>query len=109
MEGLQLGIERAQNGPLGAVMNTARALSAVGAGLTIGGASAGELPLIDSRPPLAMAQPAAAASSQAPININIYPAPGTDPEEIARMVRRELQAVQSKQAARSRSRLTDRD
>ena len=111
MQGLAQGLNDGQASPLQAVMATAKKLTAAGAGLTLGAgvAMAGTLPL-DNRPPLS--QPGAAASQSAaasPINITVNAAPGMDERALARMVAQEIDKAQRQQAARGRSRLTDRD
>ena len=111
MQGLAQGLNDGQASPLQAVMATAKKLTAAGAGLTLGAgvAMAGTLP-IDNRPPLS--QPGAAASQHAaagPINITVNAAPGMDERALARLVAQEIDKAQRQQAARGRSRLTDRD
>ena len=54
MAGFEQGILGAQGGPLAAILDTAKRLTAAGAGVLIGGAAlAGELPRIDTRPAIA--------------------------------------------------------
>lgn len=104
MEGLEQGILGGKDGPLGAIMDTAKRITAIGAGMLVGGSAlAGELPSIDARPAMA------AMSSMAPmqVTINIYPQPGQSPEEIGREVARQLQQLEGQRAARGRSRLAD--
>lgn len=110
MEGLHQGIENGQGGPLGAVMNVAKRLTAAGAGIAIGAASglAGAVTM-DTRPPISAARPAAAASAASPINITINAAPGMNEQQLAQLVAREVERIQRQAAARSRSRLTDKD
>ncbi|WP_054287168.1 phage tail tape measure protein [Gulbenkiania mobilis] len=110
MEGLHQGIENGQGGPLGAVMNVAKRLTAAGAGIAIGAASglAGAVTM-DTRPPISAARPAATASAASPINITINAAPGMNEQQLAQLVAREVERIQRQAAARSRSRLTDKD
>jgi TP901 family phage tail tape measure protein len=109
MEGFEQGILGGQGGPLAALMDVSKRLTAAaGAGMMIGGAAlAGELPAIDTRP--AMAPMAAMAGMMAPlqVTINIYPTPGQSPEDIGREVARQIQQLDNQRAARQRSRLVD--
>ncbi|MFV2945266.1 phage tail tape measure protein [Pseudomonas japonica] len=63
-------------------------------------------PAIDDRPPIASA-PAASYDSHDVVNINIHPAPGMDPQAIARAVSAELDRRDREKSARQRSRLSD--
>lgn len=109
MEGFEQGILGGQGGPLGALMEVSKRLTAAaGAGLMIGGtALAGELPRLDTRP--ALAPMAAMAGAMAPmvVQITINAAPGQSPEDIGREVARQIQQLDSQRAARNRSRLVD--
>ena len=53
-----------------------------------------------------MSQPSAAPFQ--PI-FNIYPSPGMDEQQLAQLVAREIEKLNRQQAAKSRSRLTDRE
>lgn len=110
MAGLQQGIDGNQNGPLGAVMNVAKKLTAAGTGIAIGASSglAGAVP-IDTRPPISAARPAATASAPSPITITIQAAPGMNEQQLAMLVAREVERIQRQSAARGRSRLGDSD
>lgn len=108
MAGLEQGILVGADGPLGAIMSTAKRLAAAGAGVMIGGAAmAGDLPRIDTRGPMAPAAAMAGAAAPMIVQITINAAPGMDEQAIARQVGIELQRIESQRAARGRSRLTD--
>jgi len=111
MEGLQEGLADGEGGPLGTVQRMATKLAGIGAGIAIGGTPAIAAPVsFDSRPPLtASAGANLAPAAAAPITINIYPAAGADPQAIARAVKDELRKIENQNAARARSRLSDRD
>lgn len=109
MDGLENGILRARGGPLAAILDTAKRLTAAGAGVLVGGtALAGELPRIDTRPTLSPTSHAAATAPMI-VQITINPAPGMDEAAIGHQVAAELQRLESQRAARARSRLTDRE
>ncbi|QND86518.1 Phage tail length tape-measure protein T [Chromobacterium vaccinii] len=110
MAGLEQGIDKGQVGPLASMRETAKRLTAAGAGvaLTAGPALAGKL---DTRPPLSSSAPAAVV--QPIFNITINGAPGMDERKIAALavqeVRKLLAQDAGKQAAARRSRLGDLD
>ncbi|GGY03705.1 phage tail tape measure protein [Paludibacterium paludis] len=111
MEGLHQGIAAGQSGPLGAVMGVAKQLTAAGAGIAIGiasGAAGAGVP-IDRRPPISAQQPAAAPAAPAPIMINVHPSPGMDVQMLAQLVAREVERIERQNAARGRSKISDRD
>ncbi|WP_034985831.1 phage tail tape measure protein [Laribacter hongkongensis] len=111
MAGLAQGLEQGQAGPLGAVQSLAGKLTAIGAGVLVGGGLAqADAIRIDNRPPVAMAAPAASGSGAIVQQVfNIYAAPGMDERTLAAMVRREVEAAARAQAARGRSSLKDRE
>ena len=111
MAGLQEGLADGAGGPLGTVQRMASKLAGIGAGIAIGSAPAIAAPVsFDTRPTLtASGASATAAPAAAPITINIYPAAGADPQAIARAVQDELRKIDNQNAARARSRYTDRD
>ncbi|MCG8995050.1 phage tail tape measure protein [Laribacter hongkongensis] len=111
MAGFQQGLEQGQSGPLGAVQSLAGKLTAIGAGVMIGGGLAqADAIRIDNRPPVAMAAPAAQGSGAVVQQVfNIYAAPGMDERALAAMVRREVEAAARAQAVRGRSSLKDRE
>lgn len=111
MAGLQEGLIDGAGGPLATVQRMASKMAGIGAGIAIGGTPAIAAPVsFDTRPPLtASAGATVAPATAAPITINIYPAAGADPQAVARAVHDELRKIENQNAARSRSRLTDRD
>lgn len=112
MAGLQEGLADGQNGPLGTVQRMASKMAGIGAGIAIGGTSAIAAPVsFDTRPALTANAAAATAAPVAPMQviIHLHPPAGADNEAIARLLRDELRKIENQNAARSRSRLTDRD
>lgn len=112
MAGLQEGLADGEGGPLGTVQRMASKLAGIGAGVAIGTAPALAAPVtFDTRPPLSTtaAGVTAAPAAFGPITINIYPQAGMDPQAIAHAVRDELRKIENQNAARARSRLSDRD
>ncbi len=112
MAGLQEGLADGEGGPLATVQRMASKLAGIGASIAIGSAPAIAAPVsFDTRPALtaSSAGAAAAPAAAAPITINIYPAAGADPQAIARAVQDELRKIDNQNAARARSRYTDRD
>ncbi|CAJ0704009.1 phage tail tape measure protein [Ralstonia holmesii] len=111
MAGLQEGLADGAGGPLGTVQRIASKMAGIGAGIAIGSAPAIAAPVsFDTRPPLtASVATTTAPAAAAPITINIYPAAGADPQAIARTVHDELRKIENQNAARARSRLSDRD
>ncbi|WP_293937641.1 hypothetical protein [Iodobacter sp.] len=80
-------------------------------GLTLGATlpALANVPM-DTRPPIsASARPAAAPVALAPITIQIYQQPGQDSKQIAQMVAAEIEKIQRANAAKGRSRLSDKD
>ncbi|MDN4572898.1 phage tail protein [Pandoraea cepalis] len=109
MSGLEQGITNQQAGPLSAVHSLAKQMTAVGAGIAIT-ASAPVLAnsSFDTRPPLAaQARQQAAPAGGDTIVIHVHAAPGMDTQQLAQMVRAEMERAQRANAARSRSRFTD--
>ncbi len=108
MAGLEQGIEAARMGPLSAILNAARLLTAAGAGIVISGTAAGALPAIDTRPPLAAAGQMGTGGGSSPTFIfHVYAAPGMDERALARAVRQEFASLESERGAQRRSRLGD--
>lgn len=110
MAGLTQGLADNQGGPLAAVLDVAKKVTAAGAGIAVSaGAAAGGIAL-DTRPPLSASPPAATApASSQPIQIIINAAPGMDEARLAKLVAIEVEKLQRQQAARKRSSLRDSD
>ncbi|MBI2306107.1 MAG: phage tail tape measure protein [Rhodocyclales bacterium] len=105
MQGFEQGLAGGEDGPLKAVGDMARKLAGIGAGVLIGGAAAaGDLPL-DTRPPIGAAAGTSGGSVTYQIIINA--APGTDNQNLAALVAREIERIEAKRAAQHRSRLRD--
>lgn len=105
MQGLAGGLNRSQGHPLRALSSIAGSMRQVGAGVALGAAA---LPAvaIDNRAPIAPTSSAAAAAG-ATYNITINAGPGAAAQDIASMVRAELERFEREKAARTRSRLGD--
>ncbi|UXY16717.1 phage tail tape measure protein [Chitiniphilus purpureus] len=113
MAGLQQGLERNQQGPLAAVLDTARRLTVAGSGITLGAlsgpAAADGSPLrIDTRPPLAT-QAGGIQIAGDQITIEIKVGPGQQVGELRQMLAQLLDEREHAKAARLRSALSDRD
>ncbi len=107
MQGLQMGIQAAASGPLGAVTKTAAGLATAGA-VSLGATMPALA--IDNRPPLTAAQAAGGGGmAGASIQIIVQPSPGMDEAKLADLVARKVAELQHTQAAARRSRLTDSD
>lgn len=89
--GLERGIDGNRHGP-------ARAAGRMAAGVAAAGALAMAAPAAGARRPAATSTPTAPA---APITIQVYASPGMDVKELAREVRRELDAAKGRQARSS--------
>ncbi|MDO8933365.1 MAG: phage tail tape measure protein, partial [Rhodocyclaceae bacterium] len=109
MQGFEQGILGGQGGPLAALMEVSKRLTAAGAGVMIGGAAlAGDLPRIDTRPPITHSAMAATGGSGGNTYIfQIYAAPGMDENALAQAVERKIRDIDAQRAAQRRSRLTD--
>jgi len=108
MQGLALGLQRGQDGPLATIGQLAGKLTAAGAAVTIGGAS---LPAMafDTRPPLAAAAPPSVVYQGDSIQIIVHAAPGMDEQALARAVAAELDRRDLARDSRQRARLADFD
>ena len=106
MEGLTLGLVDGGKGPLNAISQLGKQLTATGV-LALGTLSTPAL-AVDMRPPIS---PTAAPSyaSNDHYEINIHPAPNMDAQAIARAVRTELSRIDNEKSARRRSKLSDLD
>ena len=109
MAGLAQGLDKGQAGPLGAVQSLAGKLTAIGAGMLIGGGAlqAAHIP-IDTRAPISASRQAVVS---APDNVvfNIHQAPGQSQQELVGLIEKMLNERDRKKAAAGRSRMTDVD
>ena len=108
MQGLAGGLARGQGGPLGQIDALGQRMKQAGAGLAIAAAAAPAV-AIDSRAPVTPGTAGAAAANVRHYEIHIHAAPGMDAHAIGAEVRRQLDARDREQAARTRSRLGDYD
>jgi hypothetical protein len=108
MQGLAVGLNRGQDGPLSAVSSLAGKLASAGAAVAIG---AGSMPAMafDSRPPLSAASMQPVVYQGDTVQIIIQPSPGMDEQAIARAVAAELDRRDRMKASRQRSNLADWD
>lgn len=108
MAGLEQGLTKNQNGPLGAVVEMGKKLAAAGA-VTLG--MAGSAIAMDNRPPLAANTRPAPAVAQAPaaIAIHVHPSAGMDEQALARLVAAEVAKLQRTSQVRARSSLSDQE
>lgn len=106
MGGLEQGILAARKGPLGVVLDTAKRVSAAGAGIMIGGAAMAA-PLIDTRPPLAAGAGGGSHSTVVNYTINITAGAGANEGELRRLFREELERHKREIESRRRSSLRD--
>lgn len=108
MQGLAVGLNRGQDGPLSAVSGLAGKLASAGAAVAIG---AGSMPAMafDSRPPLSAASTQPVIYQGDTVQIIIQPSPGMDEQAIARAVAAELDRRDRMKASRQRSSLADWD
>lgn len=107
MQGLEVGIDKEQRGPLDSMRAISRRLTVPFAGMASASLVAASPVQIDNRPPLA-ARPA--VSQAAPVtfgDIHIHPAPGMNEQQLARLVAQEITRHQRQAAAAGRSRLSD--
>lgn len=119
MQGFAGGLEREQGRPVAALQAVGSRLARVGAGVALGAALpavAAATPAletaagirIDSRPPVAASSGAPAAA--APVyNITINAPAGGQAQDIATLVRQEIERLERERSARTRSRLGDYD
>ncbi|MCP1573637.1 hypothetical protein J2S30_002016 [Herbaspirillum rubrisubalbicans] len=108
MQGLAVGLNRGQDGPLSAVSSLAGKLASAGAAVAIG---AGSVPAMafDSRPPINGGSAHPVIYQGDTVQIIIQPAPGMDEQAIARAVAAELDRRDRMKASRQRSNLADWD
>jgi hypothetical protein len=116
MDGLTQGLRSGETGPLDAISQISKQITAASA-IALGGIALPTMAMgatgaaalsIDNRPPVS--RPAASTyDSHDNYEINIHPTPGMDAQAIARAVRFELTRIESEKSARSRSSLKDRE
>ncbi|MGO4222123.1 phage tail tape measure protein [Lysobacter sp. TAF61] len=105
MAGLAGGLDRSRGLPIRALSAVAGNMRQVGAGIALGAAAAPAV-AIDHRPPLA--PPSSATTAPGAIyNITINAAPGAAAQDIAQLVRAEIERIERERQARTRSRLGD--
>ena len=115
MAGLESGLERSKSGPLASIIEAGKAIAsaaAIGLGVAASPATADIVTptdiVVDSRPPLQAAAAPITVQGDT-ITIQITAAPGTDTNELERMVNRVLEERERNKAARIRSSLYDND
>lgn len=84
-------------------------LTAAGAGIAIGTASAAPAVSFDTRPPIGSTRAAPQQQAVQPITINVYATPGMNEQQLVRLMKQTLEAHQQQQARGRRSRLSDED
>src|SRR5450830_998873 len=109
-QGLAIGINQGQDGPLTQVSSMAKRLTQLGAGIAIGTATALPASAFDTRAPLSQNAFGAGMTIQGDkIEITFHVQAGTDPQAIARAVSVALDQRDREKAARIRSSLRDQD
>ena len=107
MQGLANGLNRSSDAPLQRVMTLGERMRQAGAGIALTAATA---PAMAAGAPLmaaSAAQAVAGATSGASYEINIHTQSGADAQDIAREVRRQIDAIERERASRRQSRLAD--
>ena len=104
MQGLTQGLVEGGKGPLNAISQLGKQLTATGV-LALGTLSTPAL-AVDMRPPISPPAPSTYDSNDH-YEINIHPTPNMDAQAIARAVRAELSRIKSEKAVRMRSKLGD--
>lgn len=104
MQGLTQGLVEGGKGPLNAISQLGKQLTATGV-LALGTLSTPAL-AVDMRPPISPPAPSTYDSNDQ-YEINIHPTPNMDAQAIARAVRAELSRIKSEKAVRMRSKLGD--
>ena len=107
MAGLTQGLVDGGKGPLNAIGQLSKQLTATGA-LALGTLTATPALAVDTRPPIS---PTAASTydSHDSYEINIHPTPNMDAQAIARAVRAELSRIDNEKSAKRRSQFSDLD
>ena len=104
MAGLTQGLVEGGKGPLNAISQLGKQLTATGV-LALGTLSTPAL-AVDMRPPISPPAPTTYDSNDR-YEINIHPTPNMDAQAIARAVRAELSRIKSEKSVRMRSKLGD--
>ncbi len=99
------GITLADDGPLSMLSGMARRVAEIGAGVSISDPTTQPAITSPDRTPAPSAAPAGGNS----YNITINAGPGSDGQNIAALVSREIQRIESQRSAQDRSRLRDRE
>ena len=107
MAGLTQGLVDGGKGPLNAIGQLSKQLTATGV-LALGTLTATPALAVDTRPPIS---PTAASTydSHDSYEINIHPTPNMDAQAIARAVRAELGRIDNEKSAKRRSQFSDQD
>jgi len=107
MQGLDVGLQAGQRGPLSTVNQLTRRLMAASAA-GVGVLSAAPINAAPPMTPIQMSQSAQPGGNAAPsITVHIHAAPGMDEKALAQVVAREIERAQREKAARNRARLID--
>lgn len=107
MAGFEQGITAGAGAPLEAISGLTRKMAALGAGVALSGGAFAAQGHLDTRPPLSLAAPAPAMAGGNTYQITINPPPGTSEDRIAALVEQAIQRIESRKAARQRTRLRD--
>lgn len=107
MAGFEQGITASAGAPLEAISGLTRKMAALGAGVALSGGAFAAQGHLDTRPPLSLAAPAPAMAGGNTYQITINPPPGTSEDRIAALVEQAIQRIESRKAARQRTRLRD--
>ncbi|MDR3398726.1 MAG: phage tail protein [Pandoraea sp.] len=108
--GLEQGITNTQDGPLSAVQSLARQLAGAGAGIAFAASTPAAANIaFDTRPPISASAAMAAPIAGNHYEIHLHAAPGMSEAQLMLMLERKLQELHRRDAARVRSRFTDRD
>ncbi|MFC3549444.1 phage tail tape measure protein [Lysobacter cavernae] len=107
MDGLAGGLQRGQSAPLRQIDSLGQRMKQAGAGLAIAAAAA-PAAAIDNRAPITAASAAPVAAGNT-YHITINAAAGAPAQDIATLVRLELERIEREKGARTRSRLGDYD
>lgn len=107
MQGLAVGLQRGERGPLEAVARLGGRMTGLGAGIALAAATAPVM-AFDSGAPVAARAPASpGAMAPAHYEIHIHPGPAADAKAIAAEVARQIEEIERRKAARARSGLRD--